>query len=318
MKLRTYVNGDEARLADLFNRCFAGGIIRTETSWKWRFIDNPNFDPEAVIIAEDGGRIKGYIAGVPRRQHLFKGKKIKIVTGDDFCVSPDARGAGLAARLLRGLMTFAEKEDALLLGYVGKGGQGHEVATKLGMSDVYEYLALRRAACTGIVSSTQSGQHWKEPTVRRFSDKDTDRVIDFLNSVNSEKAPAPALDRPEYHWRYLTYQNCSGDSIFLAEERGQIAGHVAISRHPTSTEPFMILSEPCGEIQNIIQSIEEIKGYSTNVVTSPRNLSQYESLGFSLVGRGTVVVSDYTGLDVLQAAKGMEWYLFPESIFGAP
>ena len=319
MEFRSYRNGDESQLVALFNLCFPGGIMRTTDSWRWRFMNNPNFDPEGVIIAEEKGEIRGYVIAVPRKPHFYKGRKIRIVHGDDLCVLPEARGAGLGTRLIKSLMNYAEERQALLLGYVGKESTAHKIEATLGWSAVDEYLYLRRVATTNVVPGTRTVRQSNLTSYKTLSKKNVDAVIDFLNSWNSKKIPSPIFDRSEYEWRYLTHENCNSDSIYLAEEGENIVGHIAVSSHPTSTsqEPFVILSEPCGEIQGILHLVNEIGCSSLNVVTRSQDRGLYEALGFSLAGTNLVHVKDYTGSNVLQE-KGAGWYLFPESIFGAP
>ncbi len=325
MRIRTYLSGDEAGLVDLFNKCFPQGIIRTERSWMWRYLKNPYFDPEGVIIAEDNGEVKGYLIGTPR-DLFFKGQKVPSVIGDDFCVSPEVRGKGIGRTLLMRFMSFAEDRKALLMVYEGKDNLAHRMCTQLGWSTVDEFLTLRLVTSPSVDSLKTAEQERKtgrsdEPGVRRCSEKDLDKVIAFLNLSNRKKMGVPLLNTAEYKWRYLTYSNSDLKSIFLAEENESIVGHVAVTRHVTSSlgsKRFVLLSEPCGMIREIFESLRDLRGCGIYMAAKTRDLTQYESIGFTQAAIGVVVVKDYARLGMLQSAEEVEWYLFPESIFGEP
>jgi len=325
MRTRTYVSGDEARLADLFNKSFPGGIVRTERSWRWRYVENPHFDPEGVIIAEENDEIKGYIVATPRNL-VFKGQEVPSMIADDLCVSPEARGKGTGKTLLRKLMNFAQDRGALIMGYVGEGNVAHTIETGLGWSTVDQFVVLRRTAGTSEGSSrtTESDRRVDRSdtvTVRTCSESDLYKVIDFVNSANRSKMGSPNLSRSEYEWRYLTYNNSGLNSIFLAEKRERIVGHAAVSSHPSSNKGekyLVVLSEPCGMIRGILGLLAELRYPSITTVANARNFASYGSAGFTVAGRAAVVAMDYSGLDMSRVTEAAEWYLFSESIFGEP
>ena len=61
IKYRHYEKGDEAQLADLFNRAFqmnGGGFVRTPKTVHWRYVQSPNFEPEQAQIALDADKHK--------------------------------------------------------------------------------------------------------------------------------------------------------------------------------------------------------------------------------------------------------------------
>lgn len=322
--IRTYLAGDEAKLVEIFNRSFPGGIVRTEASWLWRFADNPYFDPEGVIVAEENGEIVGYLIGTVRRL-LFKGQMAAAVVGDDFCLSPEARGKGIGKMLLNRLMSFAEEKRALIMVYEGKDNLAHKMCIRLGWSTVDEFVIMRRVGGASPGSSigieqNQTFESCRGQVVRRCLEKDIDRVVDFLNLANREKMGAPQLNKSEYEWRYLTYTNSSLDSVLLAEECGNIVGHVAVTFHRISgdQQQMVILSEPSGKIQGALESLRELKAPGVNVALDIENFVHYESSGFSPVARGVVVVKNYSDLDIFRSGAEAEWYLFSESIFGEP
>lgn len=325
MRIRTYLNGDEAGLVDLFNRSFPEGIVRTEASWLWRYAANPYFDPQGVIIAEENGEIKGYIIATPRNL-VFRGQEVPSMIADDLCVSPEARGKGIGRMLLRKLMNFAQDRSALIMGYVGEGNVAHKIERGLGWSTVDQFVVLRRTAEAGEGSSRTTESDGRvdrsdRVNVRTCSESNLDKVIDFVNSANRRKMGSPTLSKSEYKWRYLTYSNSDLNSIFLAEKQERIVGHAAVSSHPSSNgveKHLVVLSEPCGMIREILGLLAELRYSSITTVANARNFASYGSAGFTVAGRAAVVAMDYSGLDMSQVTEAAEWYLFSESIFGEP
>ena len=318
--IRRYSPGEEARILELFNSSFPGGIVRTQASWLWRYARHRYFDPDGVRVAEENGKIVGHIMGSVRRL-LFRGQTATTVFGDDLCVLPEERGKGLGRMLLTRLMRFAEEKQAVLMSYAGKDNVAHKICTSLGYSTVDEFVIMRGVGgrtpgSSGAIEHNHVPQSRNGLVVRRCLQEDIGRVVDFLNAANREKIASPQLDRLEYEWRYLTYTNSSLNSVFLCEECGSVVGHVAVTSHPTSGEQQMvILSEPNGKIEGILDSLREPKAASVNAAVHDEDSVTYESFGFSPVARGVVIVKNYSDLDILGASK---WYLVPENIFGEP
>jgi len=62
---RTFVEGDEVRLVNLFNEAhdkYSGFVPRTEGYWRWSCRDRPDVKPEGIIVTEEkqSGKIVGY------------------------------------------------------------------------------------------------------------------------------------------------------------------------------------------------------------------------------------------------------------------
>lgn len=323
--IRTYVEGDEVRLVGLFNENLPGGLARTTSSWLWRYVRNPHFDPNGVIVAEENGEIKGYLIGTVRQ--LFKGQTATGVIGDDFCVSHEERGKGIGKLLLHGLMDFAEEKHALLMVYEGKGNVAHQLCSKLDWLTVEEFAIVRRSTEQGedaqkaMLQNQTSESSGGRRTVRRCRREDVDEVVAFLNLANREKMGSPQLTSSEYAWRYLTHTNSSLDSIFLSEQNGKIVGHVAVTFHPSPREGEQrtaVLGEPRGAISEILESLPDLKASRVSVAVSNPEIAYYEARGFSRAANGVVVVKNYTDLPVSLSQGAASWYLFSESILGEP
>lgn len=60
---RTYKEGDEIELVQLFNRVyedFAGFVPRTSEYWRWCCLSRPDVEAEGIVIVVDGRKIIGY------------------------------------------------------------------------------------------------------------------------------------------------------------------------------------------------------------------------------------------------------------------
>ena len=95
MVIRSYCDGDEKQLVDLYNRVFKG--TRAIESWRWEFKDNPA--GQAVIyVAEDKGLLIGHCSAIP--VNLKIGQEVLIVYYIlDTMIHPDYRGKGIAKEM---------------------------------------------------------------------------------------------------------------------------------------------------------------------------------------------------------------------------
>jgi hypothetical protein len=61
--VRTYREGDETELVQLFNRVyedFAGFVPRTPEYWRWCCLSRPDVETEGIVVINDGRKIIGY------------------------------------------------------------------------------------------------------------------------------------------------------------------------------------------------------------------------------------------------------------------
>ncbi len=151
---RTFQAGDEDQLADLFNRAFqtnGGGFIRTPKSFHWRYVEEPDFLPEGIKLAEYRGRIVGsVIASVTHA--TFYGRKYTFGTINDVATRPEFVGKGIARRLLQDALQFLE-DQKVDYGTLDADPSGHPRSKLYIPSGFYDYL--RSKTIIKVVKSRQ-------------------------------------------------------------------------------------------------------------------------------------------------------------------
>lgn len=113
---RNYKQGDEQGLAEVFNYGFQQngfGDLKTAKAVRWRYIDNPYFEPENINIAEDKvtGKIVGSIMGTIEPYYIG-GKKHIFGSINDVCTFPGYNGRGIAKNLLKMAINYFYKKGA--------------------------------------------------------------------------------------------------------------------------------------------------------------------------------------------------------------
>jgi GNAT superfamily N-acetyltransferase len=107
---RSYVPGDEAGIAALWNRCLLRDPI-TPRRFRNLVLLDPNFDPQGMRIAAAGGRLIGCFYAVRRQLPMF-GVELEADRGwvPFFFVDPEYRRQGVASRLLEEAQQFLRDE----------------------------------------------------------------------------------------------------------------------------------------------------------------------------------------------------------------
>jgi GNAT superfamily N-acetyltransferase len=83
------------------------GEARTLEQWSWLFEKSP-YGPAAFVVAEVGGRIVGTEAMLPL-QFACGDESLLVGKSEETLVSPDARGQGIAVRLIRECLRVAQQ-----------------------------------------------------------------------------------------------------------------------------------------------------------------------------------------------------------------
>lgn len=107
LKIRTYEEGDDAKLVDFFNEHFKDFIYipKTVDSWRWGYLKRPDVSPEGIFVAEKANKIVGYaVVGIPKGgMHLARLYEYCLLEGDK----------AIALGLMKHCISFARKNKAL-------------------------------------------------------------------------------------------------------------------------------------------------------------------------------------------------------------
>ncbi|MFX1328943.1 MAG: GNAT family N-acetyltransferase [Promethearchaeota archaeon] len=137
---RHYKEGDEIQIADLFNLAFKRRVVkRTPTSWHWRYVESPGFEPEMCQIAEDIDKKKiigvihvNLIETIPIGQ-----KQYLIGEINDVSTHPSYTKRGIATKLMKKSIDYMNKKrcDFSILS-TGVRGLANRLYQKLGYFDI--------------------------------------------------------------------------------------------------------------------------------------------------------------------------------------
>jgi GNAT superfamily N-acetyltransferase len=134
---RPYRNGDELQLVDLWNLCFNRlAPLKTEESWRWRYLHYPGFRSDGVWVAEHEGRIIGSLV-TTSKQVTVRGQTYTFAMTDEVATHPQFRGWGVYRQLREDTRPYrrALKADAEG-GYVAYNTSTYNAATQLGYLEV--------------------------------------------------------------------------------------------------------------------------------------------------------------------------------------
>jgi GNAT superfamily N-acetyltransferase len=306
LRIRTFESGDELLLPEVSNRSYPNrmALRRSTQEWIWRFLQNPHFDPEGVIIAEEHRKIVGYLVATPVVARLF-GRTIPLTIGTNLCVLPEYRRRGTAAAMIEQLLCYAEGKSEILFVYVEKGGSSHDLVVrrfhwkevgeprlfakvpnllssiKLPPSVFLNALFSPSASLpylTKVINNLirPGSEHCTEKVglrhVQQMNDDDIADAIEFINESNNDKLGFRSIDEQEYRWRYFTYSNSSRDSVFVSKREGKIDSHIAVSFHVFSSPIFpgflkvATLNDVCGNLDSTLKlAIDHAKNRKANL-----------------------------------------------------
>ena len=101
---RTYEQGDESGIADLFERCF-GHALSTE-HWEWKYTKNP-YGNYYIMVAVSEGRVVAHYGGYPVYMEDSRGQKVRAIHVGDIMTDPKVRGSGIGRRSVIARVTQA-------------------------------------------------------------------------------------------------------------------------------------------------------------------------------------------------------------------
>ncbi|MFW9969675.1 MAG: GNAT family N-acetyltransferase [Candidatus Odinarchaeota archaeon] len=138
---RNYQKGDETQLADLFNKAFKRSVvIRTPTSWHWRYARSPGFEPEMCQIAEDNDKKKIVGAILVNLIEIRPIAQKNYLIGDinDVSTHPHYIKRGIATKLMENSIEYMKKKgcDFSMLSTGLKGFARSRIYQKFGYFDI--------------------------------------------------------------------------------------------------------------------------------------------------------------------------------------
>ena len=127
---RTYKEGDETELVQLFNRVyedFAGFVPRTPEYWRWCCLSRPDVEAEGIVIVNDGRKIIGY--GVVGK------------TGNiwELCYDPAYDGEEIVSTILEWAVKYVESAggDSITLNAPANDQLLRDVCLRFGFAETY-------------------------------------------------------------------------------------------------------------------------------------------------------------------------------------
>lgn len=154
MKICPYKDGDESRIAYLFERVFGRSI--SEEWWRWRYLDNP-VDRPRIMLAWDGDALAGHYAVSPFRLRI--GEEVKLAAlSMTTMTDPDYQGQGLFPRLAEALYSEIARDGfACVVGFPNYRIHVPRIE-KLGWHDIVAIHNLR--VCRQNVRSGKADGKW--------------------------------------------------------------------------------------------------------------------------------------------------------------
>lgn len=247
IKIRSYREGDEDGITDLFNKVF--NKYRAIEEWKWKFNDSPPFKNPAewITVAERGGQIVGHYASLPVEMK-YKDAVVLASQPVDTMIDPSARGETLL-KLFRAHNQNKKGRDAFAFGFpnemayeVGKWVLGYQDLGEL--NQFFKRLSLRgaiRRRFPHCPAQFVEVIHWLSRTFYtivlsllsikpggRYTIEQTDTFDDRVNQlwdvVKNRFGIAMVRKSAYLNWRYKN----GGYTILLVREGEEIKGYVVL------------------------------------------------------------------------------------------
>lgn len=133
--IRTYKEGDEGQIVDLFNIAFSGALGftfgRDVDEWSWRYKSVPS----RIFVAEVNERIVGTVCEIFRSVD-FCGRSFQCAMIDDVATHPDFRRRGIAKTLMKNALQHAiNRGSAGIRLYAQKGSMPYKFYERLGFKE---------------------------------------------------------------------------------------------------------------------------------------------------------------------------------------
>ncbi|MHA2021654.1 MAG: GNAT family N-acetyltransferase [Candidatus Thorarchaeota archaeon] len=102
-RIQTFEPGDEEEIVGLFEASFGEAdyyFPRTVSSWIWRYIQRPGFDPESILMIRKEDELVAALS-MTHGTIMVNGNPKKVALIDDVSTHPQWRRQGLATTLMR-------------------------------------------------------------------------------------------------------------------------------------------------------------------------------------------------------------------------
>ena len=110
-KIQSFQPGDEEEIVQVFDAAFSEAdyyFPRSVSSWVWRYIQRPGFDPNSVLMIREEGRVVAALA-MTYGTMIVNDEPKKIALIDDVSTHPQWRKQGLATALMKHAIARAEE-----------------------------------------------------------------------------------------------------------------------------------------------------------------------------------------------------------------
>ncbi|TRM10717.1 GNAT family N-acetyltransferase [Lentibacillus cibarius] len=253
MTVRTYQNGDEQQIQDLYEKVFRKK--RSHKTWEWKFQAHPNTLNPFILVYEDKGTLLGHLALWVADAYI-NGVTEKIALRVDTMVDPDAQGQGIYRQLNDAMLTIANEQGVNLL-YGFPAVRAKELllrttnAVHAGDVARHRMIVDPAALAASVFPKLQPARavgkwlkNWKLRHAKRdflpegweFREVTTcDEQFDEL-AVASQTLKPVILKRDAAYleWRYLHHPEKTY-RLFALTKQGQLQGYVVLK---TETVPF--------------------------------------------------------------------------------
>jgi len=236
MQIRTYRPADEEGIVKVINSSFETFRRWGLTPEKWLgYVMDPGFRTENALVAEDEGKIVGHVQLIDRSVNLRKFVRVSGIA--NVCTDPDARGKGVATKLMSEAMRISAGFANISALGTGFGTTPHRIYRRVGFSPFHffrlyvgekwdaERSVSYLQSLTSLVGDVRPFQPGDEVTIKRIYEESayatsgfcqrtekywTEKMfkrISWLTPFYRDFEPEDVLVLPGRGYAYLNWEN---------------------------------------------------------------------------------------------------------------
>ncbi len=220
--------------------------------WTWEFMENP--DGKAFIyVAEEGDRIVGHFADIPRRFSV-EGETVLGTLSLDLMVHPDLRRKGVFFELGKHAAGRVRQGNGLFMTAYPIRQQTIKGLKKIGWEEIVElpvlvypirfrgiagryfripglgFLLGGMARIVHLLLFRQKGRNWQGEGIRMDHVHEIDEAFDqFLEKASSLTPVMGVRDRKFMTWRYFNHPTRSY-ALYRALRAGEMVGYIVLRK----------------------------------------------------------------------------------------